>query len=293
MSVAVMTDSGSGISPEESRELGIQVIPMPFQMGDVLYREDVTITRDEFFRKLAAGETVSTSQPSPSTLTTAWNAALKDHDEVLYIPLTSGLSSTYENAHMLSQDEHFGGRVHVCDARGVSAVLSMICEDAIRLADDGRSAAQIARTIEGNAGRNSIYIFMDTLEYLRRGGRITRPAAAFASFLHIKPILKIENGSHLDIFSKGRTGHKCREAMIRQLHVDLETKFRDPDAKHCHLGVAYSSSLEDAKNFEKEIADSFPNRKYRDLVVKPLSLMICCHIGPGALGCGFYCPVED
>lgn len=294
MSIAVMTDSGSGISPQEAIKMGVEVVPMPFSMDGELYREDINITRDEFFKKLTPQTNITTSQPSPETLMAAWDRALETHDEVLYIPLTSGLSSTFQTAQMLaSSEEKYQGRVVVCDARGVSAVQSMICDDAVRLAREGHSAKEISSILEKNAGRNDIYIFLDTLEYLKHGGRATRAVLSIANILKIKPILKIENGSRLDVFSRGRTTKNCREKMIAQLRQDLKNRFHDPEAQHCHLGVAYTDSLDEAHNFAKEIAKAFPNRRIKDIIVRPLSLIICCHTGPGGVGCGFYCPIEE
>ena len=290
MKIAVMTDSGSGLSPKTGRQIGIHVIPMPFFMDDQTYTEDVNIGREEFFQKLIAGARASTSQPSPAMLETAWDSALRTHDAVVYIPLTSGLSSTCENAQIMARDEKYAGRVFVADTRGVSVIQYMSCLDALRLAAAGSGPEEIVRILEGNHGKNSTYIYIDTLEYLRRGGRVPWAAASLATLLHIKPILKIDNGSRLDTFSKARTEKKCREIMIRQLHTDLEQVFHDPRAQSCHLAVAYSDSVEKAREFADEIAASFPDRKYQEVIVHPLPLLICCHTGPGALGCGFVFP---
>lgn len=290
MKIAVMTDSGSGLSPKAGREIGIHVVPMPFFMDDETYTEDVDIGRDAFFKALTEGVHGSTSQPSPAILQAAWDSALRTHDAVVHIPLTSGLSSTCENAQSLADEEKYRGRVFVADTRGVSVIQYMSCLDAVRLASAGCGPEEIVRILEENRGKNSIYIYIDTLEYLRRGGRVTRAAASLATLLHIKPILKIDNGSRLDTFSKARTEKKCRQIMIKQLHQDLETIYHDPDASGCHLAVAYSDSVEKARDFADEIAASFPNRKYQEVIVHPLPLLICCHTGPGALGCGFVYP---
>lgn len=291
MKTAIVTDSASGITPEEGKKAGIYVIPMQFLMEDQLYMENVNITREEFFRKLKAGARVSTSQPSPQTMKKVWEKVLQEYDSLVYIPLTSGLSNEYETSMHLAGTEEFRGKVFPVDARGVSLVQKCTVYDALKLAQQGCPPEEIRRLIEENAGRNSIYIYLDSVEYLRRGGRITRAAASLASLLHIHPILQIENGSRLDAFSKARSTKKCRKIMIEQLHKDLDEKFHDPQAQRFRLMVAYTDDKEAAKGLAAQIADSFPGRKYREILYETLTLLICCHTGPGGLGCGFYLPV--
>lgn len=283
MKIGICTDSGSGITPEEGRELGIKVVPMPFRMGEEEYFEDINISREEFFQRLLSGELVSTSQPSMESVMEAWDELLTEYDEVVHIPLSSGLSGSTQTAIMLSQDEPYLGRVFVPDSRGVSVTQRMHCIFAKLLVEKGYNGKVIQDLLNHSTGENGIYIGVQNLSYLKRGGRITPMAAAIGTLLQIKPVLAINEGGKLDSYKKVRTEKQVREAIIEGLHQTLK-RLGDPEAKDCHIAVAYTDNKEQAENFREQLKAEFPNRFEEEIVVRPLSLLISCHIGENGLG---------
>lgn len=286
--IAVATDSGSGISQEEGSKLGIRVVPIPFNIEEQTYLEGINLDRAQFFEMIRGGAKVTTAQPAPDSIMQCWDELLEEYDEVVYIPLTSGLSGTCQTATLLSQQEPYIGRVYVCDNRPVSAIQKYSCLDAQRLARKGYSGAQICQILMHNSGHNAIYVSLNTLEYLKRGGRITPAAAAIGNLLRIKPILQIVNGGRLDAFAKGRTSKQCNETMLKALHKDLETKVHDPEARHNYIACAYAGNFEAAQQMKEILTVEFPHRLNKIVECVPLTLAIACHTGPGALGIGFY-----
>lgn len=286
--IAVATDSGSGISQEEGRKLGIRVVPIPFDIDDRTYLEGINLDRSEFFEMIKGGARVSTAQPTLESIMRCWDELLTDNDEVIYIPLTSGLSGTCQTATLLSQHEKYRGRVFVCDNRAVSAIQKFSCLDAQELARRGYSSSQICEILVREAGHNAIYVSLNTLEFLKRGGRITPAAAAIGSLLRIKPVLQIVNGGRLDAFAKGRTRKQCSEIMLNALHHELAGKYHDPQAHHSHIACAYAGDLEAAYRMRDTLTREFPERVNEAVECEPLTLAIACHTGSGALGIGFY-----
>lgn len=280
--VAIMTDSNSGLSLAEAREYGISVVPMPFYVDGKVYYEGVTITREEFFSRLNADADIATSQPEPATIIDMWTYLLKDHDQVVYVPMSSGLSGACNTAKMLAAD--FKGKVRVVDNQRISVPLVQSLLDARHLADNGADAEEIGRILEETRFDNSIYIMVDTLKYLKKGGRITPLAAAVGTVLNIKPILQIQ-GEKLDAYSKARGKVQSKAVMIDALRKTLENKFKGLDpVKDLWLEAAHTVSEEEALLWKKELEEAFPGMECR---VAPLGLSIACHTGEGALGCAF------
>ncbi len=277
--IAIVTDSNSGITQSEGKELGITVIPMPFYINNELYLEDITLTQEEFYERLKNDDPISTSQPSPGELTELWNGLLKEYDEIVHIPMSSGLSSSCQSAYMLSQD--FGGKVQVVDNQRISVTMRQSVLDAMKLRDAGRSAEEIRRVLEEEKMLSSIYITLETLKYLKRGGRITPAAAAIGTVLNLKPVLQIQ-GEKLDAFSKVRGKKQARKVMLKAIRHDLDTRFAPyVERGEMILAGAYAGNPEEAAEWKQEVEETFP--EYGDIRMDPLSLSVSCHIGHGAL----------
>ena len=277
--VAVVTDSNSGITQVRAKELGVYVLPMPFYINGELFYEDVSLTQAEFYEKLAQEAEISTSQPAPGDVLDLWEKLLKSHDEVVYIPMSSGLSSSCDTAMMLAQK--FEGRVQVVDNKRISVTLWQSVMDAVELAAVGTNALQIKQRLEETALDSSIYITVEDLKYLKKGGRITPAAAALGTVLNLKPVLTIQ-GAKLDAHAKVRGMKMARKAMIDALRKDLDTRFADLYQKgEMRLEIAYSGVDEElAKDWQKQLSAAFPGHTFD---MAPLSLSVSCHIGPGAL----------
>ncbi len=284
--VGIVTDSHSGISQEEAKNLGIYVLPMPFYIEEECFYENVTITREMFFQELREGKTVSTSQPSPADVMKIWKEALTKCETILYLPISSGLSGSYETAHMLSEEEEFCHRVFVVNHGRVASPLRRTILDAAELVEEGYTAAQIKDILEGERDKVSIYIAVETLEYLKKGGRITPATAAIGTLLNIKPVLQLDVGM-LESFSKCRGMKKARKEMLSALRNDMETKYREFYEKG-EVYLLAASSAEDitTKEWITEIQSEFPGM---DVLFDYLPLAICCHTGEGALGVGCSC----
>lgn len=276
--IAIVTDSNSGITQKEANLLGISVIPMPFTINGIDYYEDINLTQEEFYEKLLDDCPISTSQPSPETVMNLWDELLKDNDEVVYIPMSSGLSGSYQTARMLSED--YDGKVEVVNNQRISVTMRQSVLDAISLREKDFSAKEIRRKLEDDKFNSSIYICIDTLEYLKKGGRLTPTAAMLGQLLKIKPVLQIQ-GEKLDAFSKVRTIGQAKNVMLNQAAKDIVERFEGTDTgKGVNVFIAYTYNKENADVFEKEVRERFPDA---DLYVDKLSLSVSCHIGPGAL----------
>lgn len=277
MKVAITTDTNSGISVEEGRKLGIYVIPMPVLIDGKTYYEGVTLTHDEFYRFQKSGRTVSTSQPAPGDVIALWDRALEEHDEVVYIPMSSGLSASCQTAIGLSED--YGGRVQVVNNHRISVPQRNSVMDAMVLAEAGCGAAEIKAELERMAFDSIIYIGVDTLEYLKRGGRITPAAAAMGAVLHLKPLLKIE-GERLDAFATVRGVKACKRKLVDAMKRSVEEFHKQP-GPIC-IGAAGTFLTEDeGEAWLALAAETFPGE---DIRYDPLALSIGCHTGPGAFG---------
>ena len=275
--IAIMTDSNSGIAPDEAKQLGIKVLPMPFMIQGETYYEDVNLSQEQFYSMLNEGEDISTSMPAMGDTMDAWDELLKEHDEVVYIPMSSGLSGSCHAAVMLS--EEYDGKVHVVDNHRISVTMRQSVLDALELSKAGLDGKAIKEKLEEVKGESSIYIMVDTMHYLKKGGRVTPAAAALGTLLRIKPVLSIQ-GEKLDLFSKARTVKNAKTTMIAQIKKEFEERFNSPDGANMHLAVAYTCDKEAATQWKEEVEAEFPGC---EVVMNPLSLSVSCHIGPGAI----------
>ena len=278
--VAVITDSNSGITQSEAKKLGIHVVPMPFFVNGDTFYEDISMSQDEFYGYLAQGADVMTSQPAPDTLMKLWDSVLECYDEIVYIPMSSGLSSSCGTAMMLSYEEKYENKVFVVDNQRISVTQRRSVMDAIELAQNGYDGKQIQEILLREKFESSIYIMVDTLSYLKKGGQITPAAAAIGTVLRIKPVLQIQ-GEKLDAYAKVKTLKAAKSTMIKAIRHDFEERFHDPDGDNFYMHVAYTADDTEAQAFRKELETEFPG--HRVDFVDPLSLSVSCHIGPGAL----------
>jgi len=284
--VGIVTDSHGGISLKEAEGLGIKVVPMPFYFGDDCYYEGVSISREEFFERLNNGESVSTSQPSPETVMEAWKAALTEYESVLYMPLSSGLSGSCNTAKMLAGEEEFEGKVFVVDNGRIATPMHRSILDALELIEEGFSAQEVQAILEEAGSKMSIYIAVETLEYLKKGGRITPATAAIGNVLNIKPILKLNTGV-LETYKKTRGMKKARQEMLEAMKHDFDVTFKEyADKGEIYLMAASSADEATTQEWVDEIKAYFPGM---EVLCDNLSLGICCHTGEGALGIGCSC----
>ena len=278
-SVAIVTDSNSGISQAEGKELGIYLIPMPCLVDGKLYYENVDITKEQFYHFMESDADLTTSQPSPGDVMDLWDKLLKEYDEIVHIPMSSGLSASCSTAMGLAQD--YDGKVQVVNNQRISVTMQQSVMDAKHLAATGKSAAQIKEILEKEALESSIYLVVDTLKYLKKGGRITPAAALLGSALNLKPLLQIQ-GEKLDAYKKVRGMKAAKKNMLDAMKKDVEGRFADYVAKgQLKLHVAYTTDEETAKQWMEEVQNAFP-----DLTITrmdPLSFSITCHTGPGVL----------
>lgn len=278
-SVAIVTDSNSGISQAEAKELGIYVIPMPFLVDGKLYFEDVDMNKEQFYHFLENDADLSTSQPSPGDVMDLWDKLLKEYDEIVHIPMSSGLSASCSTAMGLARD--YDGKVQVVDNQRISVTMQQSVMDAKHLVAAGKSAAQIKEILEKEALESSIYLMVDTLKYLKKGGRITPSAALLGSALNLKPILQIQ-GDKLDAYKKVRGVKAAKKNMLEAMKKDVEGRFSDYVTKgQLKLHVAYTTDEETARQWKEEVQSVFP-----DIAISrmdPLSFSVTCHTGPGVL----------
>lgn len=278
MKVAIVTDSNSGITQRQGEEAGIYVVPMPFMMAEETFYEDISLTQKDFYEKLEGGVDISTSQPSPADLLDLWNGLLEEYEEIVHIPMSSGLSSACQTAIMLAED--YEGKVFVVNNQRISVTQRQSVLEAKRMTNEGMTAAAIKEKLEETKMESTIYITLDTLEYLKKGGRITPAAALLGTFLRIKPVLTIQ-GEKLDAFAKARTMKQAKTMMITAAKKDMEERFGDPEGNRTSIAIAHSNNEAAAMEFKKELEEVFPNTG--EIYVDNLSLSVSCHIGPGAL----------
>lgn len=272
--VAIVTDSNSGITQKKAKEMGIRVVPMPFYINEELFYEDITLTQDEFYKRLAEDAEISTSMPSPGDIIELWKELLREYDEIIHIPMSSGLSSSCETALMLSQE--FDGKVYVIDNQRISITQKRSVDDAIAMAKKGMGGKEIAEALMREKLEASIYITVDTLKYLKKGGRVTPAAAAVGTVLNLKPVLQIQ-GEKLDAFSKARGWKSAKKTMLDAIDKDLNTRFA---GKKMNLDIAYTCSEEEKDQWVEEVKARFPGY---EMYVDRLSLSVSCHIGPGSM----------
>ena len=287
MKVAIITDSNSGITQEEGKQLGIRIVPMPFMINGEEYLEDITLTQQEFYAKLGEGSDISTSQPSPESIMALWDEVLEEYDEIVHIPMSSGLSGSCQTAMMLAED--YDGKVEVVNNQRISVTQRQSALDAKELAAKGMCAAEIKEKLEAVKFDSSIYITLDTLKYLKKGGRISSVAAVAADVLNIKPVMKFGVGK-LDVYQKCRGIKNARKAMIDAIKKEFATTFKDAyEAGKVYLMAASSSTEEVTREWVAQIKENFPGL---DVMCDNLSLGLSCHIGPDGLGIACCTKVE-
>ena len=279
MKIAVVTDSNSGITQAQAKEMGVAVLPMPFMIDGETYYEDITLTREQFYQRLKDNADIATSQPTPDSILKMWDKLLKEYDQIIHIPMSSGLSGSCSTAMMLAGEDEYEGKVFVVDNRRISVTQYQSVKDAQMLAAMGMDGTQIKKRLEKTAADSVIFITVDTLKYLKRGGRITPAAAALGTLLKIKPVLIIL-GEKLDSFAKARTMKQAKTMMMNAIQKELDGRLHDSECRNCHLAIAHTDNEEAALEFKKEVEERFPNA---DVYMAPLSLSIACHIGPGSL----------
>ena len=276
--VAIVTDSNSGITQVAAKEYGIYVLPMPFMINEKTFFEDIDLTQEQFYEKLQSGANIATSQPSPESVTSLWEKLLSEYDELVHIPMSSGLSGSCQSAMMLAGE--YEGKVQVVNNQRISVTQRQSCLDAKHLAAKGMNARQIRDILEEDKFNSSIYIMLDTLYYLKKGGRITPAAAATGTMLRLKPVLQIQ-GEKLDAFAKARTTTQGKSIMINAVKNDMEKRFGGaPDPGKHWISMAYTYDREAGEQFRAEVQELFPGF---EIHMDPLSLSVACHIGPGAL----------
>lgn len=273
---AIVTDSNSGITQSRGKELGIYVLPMPFFIDGELFLEDISLTQEQFYERLGADSEISTSQPSPGDVMELWEKLLKEYDEIVHIPMSSGLSNSCETA--LSIAAEYDGKVQVVNNQRISVTQEQSVYDAMKLKRQGKSAREIREVLEQEKFQSSIYITVDTLKYLKKGGRVTPAAAAIGTVLNLKPVLQIQ-GEKLDAFAKVRGWKAAKKTMLNAIEADLTGRFADVKDDMI-LGMAYTCSREEALEWKQEIQERFPGY---EMLEAPLSLSVACHIGPGSM----------
>lgn len=286
--IAILTDSNSGITQQQAAELGVYVLPMPFFIDGQQYFEGINLTQEEFYQKLEEDADISTSQPSVGEMQEKWDELLKDYDEIVFIPMSSGLSGTCQTATMLADD--YDGKVQVVNNQRISVTMYQSVLDARLLAGKGYSAVQIKEVLEREKMQSSIYLTLDTLKYLKKGGRITPAAAAIGTVLNLKPVLQIQ-GEKLDAFSKTRGKSSAKKIMLKAVQDDLQNRFKEyADQGRIHMEAAYGGNKDEAEEWAKLIQETYPQF---DFYMSPISLSVACHIGPGILAVAMSCYIPE
>lgn len=278
--VCILTDTNSGINTKLADKLGVHLVPMPVLIDGETFFEEVTLTQKEFFERLSAGADVSTSQPAIGKLMEIWDMFLAQYEEIVYQPMSSGLSSSYEIAHKLAEEPEYRNRVFVVNNRRISVTLYQAVLEAKSLADLGKSGREILEHLESTGMDASIYVAVNTLEYLKKGGRVTPAGAAIGTVLNIKPVLTIQGGK-LDAFKKVRGMNNAVKTMIEAVQNDRATRFAD--AERLVIRAAYSGDEKNGEAWRAEIQKAFPKFKVEKAA---LPISISCHVGDGAIGLG-------
>ena len=277
--IAIITDSNSGITQKQGEELGIYVLPMPFTINEETYFEDINLEAEKFYQEQADGSDILTSQPSPETVMGLWDKLLNEgYEEIVHIPMSSGLSGSCQSALMLAQD--YDGKVQVVNNQRISVTQRQSAMDAKALAENGYHADEIREKLEEDKFNSSIYIMLDTLYYLKKGGRITPAAAALGTILRLQPVLQIQ-GEKLDAYAKARTTEQGKSIMVKAIKSDMENRFDGlTDGTGYHIAMAHTQNPEAAEAWREEVLKEFPAA---EIYMDRLPLSIACHIGPGAL----------
>ena len=284
--VAIVSDSNSGITQLQAEELGITILPMPFFVGDKTLYEDIDLTQKEFYQMLSENANISTSMPLVGNVTDTWDALLKEYDEIVHIPMSSGLSGSCQTAMMLAREEKYEGRVYVVDNGSVSAPLHRSILDALDLLESGCSAAEVKVRMEQAKTKAGIYISVDNLKYLKHGGRISAGVALVGGLLNVKPVLHFDIGM-LELYKNCRGLKRAKQTMIEEVKTVIAKSYQQEyDAGNMHIVAASSAGKEATEAWVKEIETAFPGQT---ILCDDLSFGVTCHIGPGGLGIGYTC----
>lgn len=281
--IAIVSDTNN-LSHKEGAELGVSLISMPFVIDNREYKDGIDLSRDEFFAFMNEDADITTSQPSINEIGSTWSELLKTYDEIIHVPMSSGLSGSCETAMLLSTYEEFEGRVFVIDNKRISVQQIHAIKDAYKLMEAGKSAAEIKEYLEEHASESSVYIMVDTLKYLKKGGRVTPTAAAIGTLLRIKPILQIQ-GDKLDAYSKARSSKLGVNIMLDALRHELETKFAGVPREQLRLDFAHTTDSKTVEKMLEILNEEFP--EFTERIVCELPLSIATHIGDGAVGFAF------
>lgn len=277
--ICIVTDDNAGFSEKEAKELGLRIVKMPIIIDGVSYFQNENITTDKFYKCMEDNKDITTSQPSPGLIIEMWDSILKEYDSILHIPMTSGLSEECNTAKMLAKE--YGDKVQVVDNHRISVTLKSAVYDAIKLSKTNKSAEEIKEILEAQSLESSIYIMVDTLKYLKKGGRVTPAGALLGATLHIKPVLSLF-GEKLDAYKKAIGTKKAKQIMIDAVKNDIKTKFKDSKIEDLIFGMAYTHNLDEVNAFKKEVSQEL-NIKEEDIIMDELSLSVATHIGPGSL----------
>lgn len=284
-SIGVVTDSNSGITPEMGESIGVMVLPMPFFIDGDCFFENVTISREEFFDKMRQGADISSSQPSPADVMKLWDKALKEYEQIVYIPMSSGLSGSCSTAIAMAKED-YNGKVFVVDNGRVSTPMHRSVLDALELIEEGYSAGEIKDILEASRADMTIFVGVETLKFLKKGGRITPATAAIGTILNIKPVLKFDVGT-LDTYAKCRGFNNSKKTMLDAMHHEFDTTFKNAyDNNEIYLLAASSASDDVTEKWVQDIKESFPGMP---VMCDNLSLSVSCHIGYDGLGIACSC----
>ena len=279
MRICVITDDNSGFTKKEAAEIGIKVLRMPIIVDGEVFFQDENLSYDQFFKFLEEDKDIKTSQPSPGDVLKIWDEALKEYDAIIHIPMTSGLSESCHSAQLLAEQEEYKGKVFVVDNHRISITLKRSVYDALNLIKQGKNPAEIKQILEETKSDSSIFVMVDTLKYLKKGGRVTPAGAALGATLHVKPVLQIMGGK-LDAYAKVMGVKKAKRTMLDAIQHELENKFKNYSKDELDFAVAYTYDEEASIEWQKEVEEKFG---VRNTIRNPLSLSVSTHIGPGAL----------
>ena len=279
MRICIITDDNSGFTKKEAAEIGIKVLRMPIIVDGEVFFQDENLSYDQFFKFLEEDKDIKTSQPSPGDVLKIWDEALKEYDAIIHIPMTSGLSESCHSAQLLAEQEEYKGKVFVVDNHRISITLKRSVYDALNLIKQGKNPAEIKQILEETKSDSSIFVMVDTLKYLKKGGRVTPAGAALGATLHVKPVLQIMGGK-LDAYAKVMGVKKAKRTMLDAIQHELENKFKNYSKDELDFAVAYTYDEEASIEWQKEVEEKFG---VTNTIRNPLSLSVSTHIGPGAL----------
>ena len=289
MKTAVLIDSNAGIKRDEAKKLGIYLISTPIIIDGKVFFEEENLTQEQFYGALESDKDITSSMPSPGDVMDLWNQLLKEYDEVVYIPLSSGLSNSCHTAIQLSDE--YDGKVQVVDDHRISVTMRQSALDAKWMADNGKSAKEIKEALEKNAYNSAIYLTVEDLKYLKKGGRVTPAAAALGAVLNIKPVLATKGGK-FDAVEKVRGMKRSIAKLLDYTEQTLDKLIEKNNVSQIRIGVAGTfTNREDADNWYNMVKERFVD--IENIYYDPLSLVVAVHTGPNAAGIGISVILRD